>query len=106
MWLRFDPLRDAKVRTYGGLFERCRKAGHHFLVFSIDSDFCFYPEEQAELVRALEQAQVPVMHITVHSEKGHDSFLLEPELYTPHLAYALRGGAAEVEPAEPDDPAL
>jgi homoserine O-acetyltransferase len=25
----------------------------------------------------------------VHSEKGHDSFLLEPKLYTPHLAYAL-----------------
>ena len=31
------------------------------------------------------------MHITVHSEKGHDSFLLEPELYTPHLVYALEG---------------
>jgi homoserine O-acetyltransferase len=27
----------------------------------------------------------------VHSEKGHDSFLLEPGLYTPHIAYALGG---------------
>jgi homoserine O-acetyltransferase len=31
------------------------------------------------------------MHITVHSDKGHDSFLLEPELYTPHLVHTLEG---------------
>jgi homoserine O-acetyltransferase len=58
-------------------------------VFSIDSDFCFYPEEQAELIGHLEQAGVESMHITVHSTKGHDSFLLEPDLYTPHIAWLL-----------------
>ena len=31
------------------------------------------------------------MHITVHSDKGHDSFLLEPQLYTPHLSFTLDG---------------
>ena len=31
------------------------------------------------------------MHITVHSDKGHDSFLLEPEMYAPHLHYTLTG---------------
>ena len=92
MWLRFDPLRDAGVEDYNALFAISRRAGHQYLVFSIDSDFCFYPEEQAELVRYLEHADVSVMHITVHSDKGHDSFLLEPELYTPHLAYMLRRG--------------
>ena len=91
MWLRFDPLRDAGVGSYEELFERSRKAGHHYLIFSIDSDFCFYPEEQAELVGHLEKAEVSNMHITVHSSKGHDSFLLEPELYTPHLVYTLEG---------------
>lgn len=91
MWLRYDPLRDAGVTTYDELFARSRDAGHHYLVFSIDSDFCFYPEEQAELVLALERAQVSSMYITVHSDKGHDSFLLEPELYTPHLVYTLEG---------------
>jgi homoserine O-acetyltransferase len=106
MWLRFDPLRDAKVKSYEKLFAISKKAGHHYLVFSIDSDFCFYPEEQAELVRALEQAGVSVMHITTHSEKGHDSFLLEPELYTPHLAYTLRRGTTELQSNETDDPAL
>ncbi|WP_240914839.1 homoserine O-acetyltransferase [Roseimicrobium sp. ORNL1] len=92
MWLRYDPLRDAGLDNHGELFAISRKAGHHWLVFSIDSDFCFYPEEQAELVRWLEQAGVSNMHITVHSEKGHDSFLLEPALYTPHLAYTLKRG--------------
>lgn len=92
MWLRYDPLRDAGVEDCGQLFAISRQAGHHWLVFSIDSDFCFYPEEQAELVRWLEQSGVSNMHITVHSDKGHDSFLLEPALYTPHLAYTLRRG--------------
>ena len=91
MWLRFDPLRDAGVSSYEELFARSKAAGHHYLVFSIDSDFCFYPEEQAEMIAALEKAEVSSMHITVHSAKGHDSFLLEPELYTPHLVYTLEG---------------
>lgn len=89
MWLRFDALQAAGVHSQEKLFERSAEAGHRWLVFSIDSDFCFYPEEQAELVRALEQSGVNVMHITTHSDKGHDSFLLEPELYTPHLVYTL-----------------
>lgn len=91
MWLRYDPLRDAGVQSYEQLFARAAAAGQHYLVFSIDSDFCFYPEEQAELVGHLEKAGVSNMHITVHSDKGHDSFLLEPELYTPHLSFALEG---------------
>jgi homoserine O-acetyltransferase len=91
MWLRFDPLRDAGVSSYEELFARSAAAGQHYLVFSIDSDFCFYPEEQAELVSHLEKAEVSNMHITVHSDKGHDSFLLEPQLYTPHLAFTLDG---------------
>nr|NIP98807.1 homoserine O-acetyltransferase [Akkermansiaceae bacterium] len=57
-----------------------------------DSDFCFYPEEQAELVLALETAGIEPVYITVHSDKGHDSFLLEPALYAPHIHYALREG--------------
>ena len=102
MWLRFDPLRDAGVESYADLFAISKKAGHHYLVFSIDSDFCFYPEEQAELVKHLEGAGVSSMHITVHSDKGHDSFLLEPELYTPHLVYTLRRGVEKHDAWEQD----
>ena len=91
LWLQFDPLRDAGVTSYSELFARSRDAGHHYLIFSIDSDFCFYPEEQAELTTMLESSSVSSMMITVHSSKGHDSFLLEPELYAPHLHYTLEG---------------
>ena len=91
MWLNFDPLQDAGVQNYAELFERSRSAGHHYLIFSIDSDFCFYPEEQAELTSMLEKSGTSSMMITVHSNKGHDSFLLEPELYAPHLHYTLEG---------------
>jgi homoserine O-acetyltransferase len=89
LWSRYDAVVEGDADTPQALFERCREAGQKWLVFSIDSDFCFYPEEQAELVKHLEEARVDVMHITVHSEKGHDSFLLEADLYTPHIAWNL-----------------
>jgi homoserine O-acetyltransferase len=89
LWSRYDATLEGDAATPAELLGRARKAGQRWLVFSIDSDFCFYPEEQAELVKHLEKARVDVMHITVHSDKGHDSFLLEPDLYTPHIAWLL-----------------
>ncbi|MDP3850296.1 MAG: homoserine O-acetyltransferase [Luteolibacter sp.] len=89
LWSRYDATHEGDAESPADLFERARLAGQRWLVFSIDSDFCFYPEEQAELVKHLETAKVDVMHITVHSDKGHDSFLLEPDLYTPHIAWVL-----------------
>lgn len=89
LWSRYDATEEGDAETPADLFERARLAGQRWLVFSIDSDFCFYPEEQAELVKHLEQAKVDVMHIIVHSDKGHDSFLLEPDLYTPHISWVL-----------------
>ena len=83
MWQRFSL--DAQQP---GLFEKC---GHQkYLIFSIDSDVCFYPEEQKEIVQALEAAAMNVKHITVHSDKGHDSFLLEPDLYGPYIQFVLK----------------
>lgn len=89
MWSRYDACKEVGVDSVKELFDRCAKHQQKFLVFSIDSDFCFYPEEQAEIVAGLEGSEVETMHITVHSDKGHDSFLLEPALYTPHISYAL-----------------
>lgn len=89
MWSRYDAWGEAGLTDGENLFDQCSKHDHKFLVFSIDSDFCFYPEEQSDLVSELEKSGVDTMHITVHSDKGHDSFLLEPELYTPHIVYAL-----------------
>ncbi len=89
VWQKFDLLKQAGFDSFNDLFARCRH--QKYLVFSISSDVCFYPDQQQELVSALKSAEVPNMYITVHSEKGHDSFLLEPELYTPHLHYTLNG---------------
>ena len=86
-WQQFDLFKDAKISGAHPLFSRCRD--QQYLVFSIDSDCCFYPDYQSEICAELKKADVPHLRLTVHSEKGHDSFLLEPKLYTPHLAYAL-----------------
>ena len=78
-WQRFDLVAEAGAASFQELFGRCRNL--RFLVFSIDSDASYYPSEQAKLVRLLKQAGVPTTWITVHSDKGHDSFLLEPWLF-------------------------
>jgi len=93
MWSRYDPVIESGANDSVELFSRSREAGHQYLVFSIDEDYCFYPEEQAALVEQLKSAQVPHLYLTVHSEKGHDSFLLEPELYTPHIQVMLRNAS-------------
>ena len=87
MWSSYNACRVIGKETPAELFAPCKH--QNYLVFSIDSDFCFYPEEQQELTQHLEENEIDVMHITVHSDKGHDSFLLEPQLYCPQISYAL-----------------
>ncbi len=89
-WQWFDLVKESEAEDFHELFTRCQQ--QEFLVFSIDSDVMFYPQEQARLVQHLKKAQVPVMWITVHSDKGHDSFLLEPRLFSPHLVQVLSRG--------------
>lgn len=93
MWSSYDPVSEGGAIDSCDLFSRSREAGHQYLVFSIDEDYCFYPEEQAALVALLKKADVPHLYLTVHSEKGHDSFLLEPDLYTPHIQVILQNAS-------------
>ncbi len=86
-WQHFDLALEAGVEYEAELYTRCKH--QRYMLFTIDSDVCFYPEEQADLARSLKVADVPHRRITVHSEKGHDSFLLEPALYAPHLTDTL-----------------
>lgn len=78
LWQRFD-LAEEVGAPVPELLVRCRD--QDWLVFTIDSDVCYYPEEQETMVAALNRAEVPVRWFTVHSGKGHDSFLIEPWLY-------------------------
>ncbi len=87
-WQNFDLLKDSGCEDFIELYEKCKN--QRFLVLSIDSDVCFYPDQQAELVRALQEAGVKTKHVTVHSSKGHDAFLLEAELFAPYLSYDLK----------------
>lgn len=86
-WQSFDLAAEAGVDDLTDLFTMSKN--HYYMVFSIDSDVCFHPAEQDALVSLLKTAHVPHRRITVHSEKGHDSFLLEPRLFAPHLADTL-----------------
>ena len=86
-WQSFDLAAEVGVAEIGDVFSR---SGHQrYMVFSIDTDVCFYPDEQDELVRALKSSRVAHRRITVHSRNGHDAFLLEPDLFAPHLTDTL-----------------
>ena len=86
-WQNFDILKESGFDNFKDMFSRCTH--QNYLIFTINSDVCFYPHQQEELRKALSDGGINPMHITVHSEKGHDSFLLEPELFAPHIDYAL-----------------
>jgi len=87
-WQWFDLAAEAGASNLNEAFDRCRS--HQFLVFSIDSDLSFPPVEQEKLIKLLKRARVPAIWITVHSDKGHDAFLLEPKLFAPYLQQALQ----------------
>jgi homoserine O-acetyltransferase len=91
VWQQFDLVREVGVggETLVDLLERCRH--QRWQLFTIDSDVCFYPDEQVQMMATLKQAGVPARRFTVHSDKGHDSFLIEPHLYTALLRDALDG---------------
>ena len=86
VWQRFD-LAEQVGAPIPELLKRCRS--QQWLIFTIDSDVCFYPDEQAMMAAALDEAGVDVRWFTVHSDKGHDSFLVEPWLYTALVREAL-----------------
>lgn len=79
-WTNYHLERDCGFDSYADLLARCKH--QEYLVFSIDSDVCFYPEEQEQIHKLLVVNGIKSDYITVHSEKGHDSFLLEPDLYS------------------------
>jgi homoserine O-acetyltransferase len=86
-WQRFNLPAAASVPTLAEALQRC--AGIPFLLFSISSDVCFYPDEQDTLADLLHTAGAQIQKKTILSDKGHDSFLVEPELYRHQISAAL-----------------
>ncbi len=88
-WQHFDLAAEVGVATVAEALER--SVGHEYLLFTIDSDVCFYPDEQDEMRDQLAAAGVSVRHEVVSSDKGHDAFLLEPQLFESTLRDFLGG---------------
>lgn len=86
-WSSFHLRNDSGHESYTDLFSACRH--QNYLIISIDSDVCFYPEEQRFIHEQLTCAGIKSQHITVNSDKGHDSFLLEPDLYSEFIRKML-----------------
>lgn len=78
-WSKYNLLENNNATTYAELFKPC----HHqqYLVISIDDDVCFYPDEQQEIRDHLQKNGIQCDYHNIPSDKGHDSFLLQPELY-------------------------
>ena len=85
MWSEFDICDNAVSGSFTDALAPCAQQKIPFLVFSIDTDCCFRPAEQETFVQLLQEAGVTTEFHTITSEKGHDSFLLEPELYAEPL---------------------
>jgi homoserine O-acetyltransferase len=86
-WSNYDLLTDTGAETYEQALEACR--GQNWHVFTIDTDVCFYPDEQRQLVERLSAAGVSVEWHRVESTKGHDAFLTEPQLFETAMKAAL-----------------
>lgn len=89
IWQHFDMVAEVGGSSMVDVLSRCR--GQRWQVFTVDSDVCFYPDEQLEMYDTLQRAGVPVRRFTLHSDKGHDSFLTEPHLYEALIADVLTG---------------
>ncbi|MCC6547543.1 homoserine O-acetyltransferase [Candidatus Sumerlaeota bacterium] len=85
-WSAFD-LPKQQGKSLERILSRCRD--QVWLLFSIMSDVCFYPEEQLEIANALKANGIDYQHIRVDSKKGHDSFLIEPDLYSPYISFKI-----------------
>ena len=60
------------------------------LWFSFTSDWLYRPEQTEEVVDELKRLGKPVEYHLIDSDYGHDSFLVEPEKFTPFVVEFLK----------------
>lgn len=72
-------------RGRDGIANALRRVNVPSFVVSIDSDNLYTPRQQQELVGHLRAGGVDVRYETVHSDHGHDGFLIEFEQLNPLL---------------------
>ena len=81
MWASFDLAALSGKGSLDAAFACYAQHGIPFLLYSIDTDCCFTPRGISHFYRRLLKNGVQAEYVKIKSLKGHDSFLLEPELY-------------------------
>ena len=89
MWASFDLPTLTGLKSLHSVFEIYARHNIPFMLFSIDTDCCFTPRGISHFYRRLLKSGVNARYRCIHSRKGHDSFLLEPELYAADISAAL-----------------
>ena len=81
MWGSFDLPALASRADLDEVFRIYAQHDIPFSLFSINTDCCFTPRGISAFHRRLLKNGVRAEYTCIRSQKGHDSFLLEPELY-------------------------
>ncbi len=89
MWITFDLAEQSGTGSVDACFQEFAKNRVPVLLFSIDTDYCFTAESVEGYYQRLVRNGVNARHVKIQSDKGHDSFLLEPELYDTAMKYFL-----------------
>ncbi len=81
MWTGFDLAGQCGTEDEDAVFRVFAEKGIPFMLYSINTDCCFTPRVISRFHRRLLKNGVDAHYTCIRSGKGHDSFLLEPELY-------------------------
>ena len=90
LWAGYDLPAFTGMANTDEVFRLYARHNIRFLLFSIDTDYCFTADAIEEFHQELTRNGVSSVHTRIQSEKGHDSFLLEPDLYADGLAEYLK----------------
>lgn len=80
------------AQGYDSLKETFEGITAKFLVISFSSDWLFPPYQSKEIVSALRQNNTEAVYTEIHSDYGHDAFLLEVEQLTRLISNFLMHG--------------
>lgn len=89
MWASFDLAQLTGKKNDEEVFRGFAERDIPFMLFSISTDCCFSPRDISLFHRKLLKCGVRAEYYAIKSEKGHDSFLLEPELYEKGISDCL-----------------
>jgi homoserine O-acetyltransferase len=76
--------------NFSGMEEALERLSCPSLWFAFSSDWLYRPEQTEEVVDILQKGNASVSYHLIESDYGHDSFLVEPEKFTPYVVDFLR----------------